>query len=256
MPGVFNNGGLMNTVNERNIYQRINEVRKEVGYLQKDKKVGESGGYMAITHDYVTESIRDHLIKHGIMLIPSVRDDYKTVLTGTQTSKGVPFIRVEASYSVWFVNIDRPEDKIAMIVYAHAIDQGDKAPGKALSYATKYAMLKAFNIATGEEEEERQTQRVEPEVPDIDEAFYSELKVAAQFGIEAYRNAWTKGTPAQRKSCAQFHDGLKKLAASNEPPKMPDDRFVTGPDSPPEGTKKKGPKADKEEMDDRAKGRS
>lgn len=35
------------------------------------------------------------------------------------------------------------------------MDNADKAPGKALSYAKKYAMLKLFEIETGENDESR-----------------------------------------------------------------------------------------------------
>jgi hypothetical protein len=38
---------------------------------------------------------------------------------------------------------------------SHALDNGDKAPGKAISYATKYALLKTFLLETGEDEESR-----------------------------------------------------------------------------------------------------
>ena len=45
-----------------NIYQRINEVRKAIGYVQKDKAVSTGGGsYKAVTHDepVVVEDRRD-----------------------------------------------------------------------------------------------------------------------------------------------------------------------------------------------------
>lgn len=35
------------------------------------------------------------------------------------------------------------------------MDEGDKAPGKGVSYATKNAMLKMFSIETGEDDEGR-----------------------------------------------------------------------------------------------------
>ena len=51
-----------------NIYQRINEVRKEVEYVQKDASVSAGGGgYKAVTHDMVTAVLRKSLVKHGIV---------------------------------------------------------------------------------------------------------------------------------------------------------------------------------------------
>jgi hypothetical protein len=58
-------------------------------------------------------------------------------------------------YIVHFVNIDDPKDTASVSINAHAADNGDKAPGKAASYATKYAMLKMFSLETGENDEQR-----------------------------------------------------------------------------------------------------
>ena len=139
-----------------NIYQRLNEVRKAVDYVQKDKRVGE-GGYLAVTHDAVTALTRAHFVKHGIIIAPSILTS-KVELTGTSTARGIPFIRFEARYRFDVVNADDPTDRFAVEIESHAIDQGDKAPGKALSYAKKYAVLKLLEIESGEEEEERQEQ--------------------------------------------------------------------------------------------------
>jgi hypothetical protein len=134
-----------------NIYQRLNEIRKEVAYLRKEKEVT---GYKVITHDQVTGEIRESLIKHGVMIVPRLVSS-KTVDTGTTTSKGIPIIRYEPWFELDFVNIDEPSEKVIVPIEAHALDQGDKAPGKAISYATKYAMLKLFSIESGEDEEDR-----------------------------------------------------------------------------------------------------
>ena len=45
-----------------NLYQRINEIRKKVDYIQKDKAVSTGGGsYKAVTHDAVTAILRQHM---------------------------------------------------------------------------------------------------------------------------------------------------------------------------------------------------
>jgi hypothetical protein len=144
-----------------NIYQRINEVRKDVAYIKKDKKVE---GYMAVTHDQVTAAIRASLIKHGIIIIPSLVKGV-TVNTGTQTKGGTPLVRYDGEYVVQFVNADQPEDCAQMCVSASAIDHGDKAPGKCISYATKTAQLKMLSLETGENEESR----IPAEVETVDE---------------------------------------------------------------------------------------
>lgn len=143
-----------------NIYQRINEVRKVVDYLQKDKKVE---GYMALTHDAVTAATREHFIAQGIVIVPRLlRSAVKD--TGTTTSKGTPFVRLEATYAFDFVNVDQPSDHFTVEIEAHALDHGDKAPGKVLSYAKKYAVVKVLDLESGEEEEGRAEQhKAKPE---------------------------------------------------------------------------------------------
>lgn len=141
-----------------NIYQRVNAVRKAVDYIKKDKRVE---NYTAVTHDAVTALTRNHFVEYGIVIIPTlVRSVVKE--TGTTTAKGTPFIRLEAVYRFDFVNADDPADKFSMEIEAHAMDHGDKAPGKALSYAKKSAVLKILEIESGDEEEDRPEQKPLP----------------------------------------------------------------------------------------------
>ncbi len=137
-----------------NIYQRINEIRKKVAYVQKDKK-GDGQGYMAVTHDAVTALLREQMVVQGVIVSPSLVEARTVQDTQMATGKGIPIIRYEATYDVAFVNCDEPTDRVVLKIEAHALDQGDKAPGKAISYATKYAMLKLFSIETGEDDEQR-----------------------------------------------------------------------------------------------------
>ncbi len=135
-----------------NIYQRINEVRKKAAYAKKDKEVS-GQGYRAVTHDAVTALLRNHLIEQGIVIVP--RLTASSVEKIGETKNGSPIIRYSGKYEVDFVNCDDPTDRVTVPGEAHANDHGDKAPGKATSYATKYAMLKLFSIETGEDDEAR-----------------------------------------------------------------------------------------------------
>ncbi len=59
------------------------------------------------------------------------------------------FMRIEVIYR--FVNVEKPEEYIDIITYGDGVDAQDKAPGKAMTYADKYALLKAYKIITGED---------------------------------------------------------------------------------------------------------
>ena len=134
-----------------NIQQRINEVKKKIEYIKKEKAVE---SYKAVTHDQVTAMVRDHLVEYGINIFP-VHVSSETIATGQFTKNNAPYVRNEVVYSFDFVNVDDPTDKYTATVAAHALDHGDKAPGKALSYAKKAVILKVFEIETGEDDESR-----------------------------------------------------------------------------------------------------
>lgn len=122
----------------KNIYQRIIDVMSELDYIQKGDKMV-NGQYRFVSHDQVTSAIHPFLVKHGICCIPTIE---KTEQLGTRT---------EVTLRVRFVNIDKPDDFVESIWLGFGIDNGDKGPGKAISYAYKYAILKTFCLETGDD---------------------------------------------------------------------------------------------------------
>ena len=141
-----------------NIFQRMNEVRKEVDYIKKDQAVE---GYKAVTHDQVTAELRPYFIKFGIVTVLK-QISGQTFDTGKATRAGVPYTRYEGMYELDFVNMDDPKDKVTACAGGFGEDYGDKGPGKAASYAVKTILLKSFNIETGESDESRQEQKPTP----------------------------------------------------------------------------------------------
>ena len=104
-----------------NIFQRINEVRKQIGYVQKDKSVSTGGGsYKAVTHDAVTGMVRAALIENGIVIVPSV-----VSAVFHQKEPEAKQRLYEATYQIDFVNVDDPADKITTQQNAHALDSGN-----------------------------------------------------------------------------------------------------------------------------------
>lgn len=113
---------------------------KEVSYVQKeDKKVNNQ--YRFVSHDAVVAKIRPALIEAGIVMVPTVKC---WVQNGDRT---------EATIAVDFVNADKPDDKVTIEAFGFGVDKQDKGPGKAVSYACKYAILKAFALETGDDPE-------------------------------------------------------------------------------------------------------
>jgi len=137
----------------RNIYQRVNAVMQEIKYIQKDAKVQ---GYLAVTHDKVTSVLRQPLVDNGIVVV--IQQEKGEILERRDKANGVNMLLYSGAYVINFVNIDDPKDSIPVRIEAHAADNGDKAPGKAASYATKHAMLKLFSLETGENDESREAE--------------------------------------------------------------------------------------------------
>jgi hypothetical protein len=196
-----------------NIYQRINEVRKAIGYIKKDKAVSTGGGsYKAATHDAVTGMVRAALIEHGVVIVPSV---LSAVFNAKEPDAKQRLY--EATYQIEFVNIDEPSDRIVTQQNAHALDNGDKAPGKAMSYATKYAILKLFNIETGEDEESRYQQ----EEFDLDGHVNYILSSSSMDDLkERYGAAYKIATDAKDKDAQRAlivaKDKVKKVLEENQ----------------------------------------
>ena len=72
-----------------------------------------------------------------------------------ETKSGMKKWRYSALFNCSLINADEPSDTYSAVIPAHAEDFGDKAPGKALSYAAKSFLLKAFSLETGESDESR-----------------------------------------------------------------------------------------------------
>ena len=123
--------------NTKNLWQRINAAQGEVDYLQKEKKEGMK--YTIVSHDKVTAAIRPVLVKNGVLYYP-IDIDYSQDGNRTQTK-----------LTVRFVNVDAPTEFFDVPSLGYGIDTSDKGPGKAISYAVKYALLKTLGLETGDD---------------------------------------------------------------------------------------------------------
>jgi len=155
-----------------NIYQRINAVMKDVSYVKKDAQVSGGGqNYSAVTHDQVVSMVRASMVKHGIVCYPEQIKGEMLIMR--DVSKDIKMHLYAGEYKIHFVGIDEG-DEVNVIVQAHANDNGDKAPGKCLTYAVKSAMLKIFNLESGVNDESREEER-ESKIKGITQEHLDEL---------------------------------------------------------------------------------
>ena len=129
----------------KNIYQRINAIMKDCDYIQKEKAQQGQG----VKYDTVIAMLRDLLIKHGVVTVMRQKSLERVGEVG-QNQKVY-----QGEYEMDLVNMDKPDEKVTHSTFAQGMDGGDKAPGKAHTYAAKLILTKAFNIETGIDEESR-----------------------------------------------------------------------------------------------------
>jgi hypothetical protein len=142
---------------KKNIFQRMSAVTMEISAVAKNLRVGEGrSSYKAVGEADVLAAVRPIEAKHGIYSYPFSRNilDQRTITTtktynGQTTEQQKLFIRVETVYR--FVNVDEPAEVVDVTSYGDGLDAADKAPGKAMTYSDKYALLKGYKIITGED---------------------------------------------------------------------------------------------------------
>lgn len=136
-----------------NIFQRMSAVTKEISTVAKNLSVdaGKSS-YKAVGEADVLAAVKPIEAKHGVYSYPYQREIVESgemVSTTKYGERKQLFLRVKTVYR--FVNVDEPNEYIDITTYGDGVDTQDKAPGKAMTYGDKYALLKAYKIQTGDD---------------------------------------------------------------------------------------------------------
>lgn len=134
----------------KNLYQKISLVMQDIQYLQKDDKVstGATGSYKAMSEEKVTQTVRESLIKHGLVILPVAQSHNRDELRDKEgVLKGYLSI-VDTQYKI--VDIDTGQFEL-LASSGTGADTQDKGVGKAMTYSYKYLLLRTFAIPTGED---------------------------------------------------------------------------------------------------------
>lgn len=174
-----------------NIFQRMLAATSEINRVAKNLKVDvtKTSSYKAVAEADVLESVKPVEEKHGIYSYPFARKIIKddvlistSTWDGKTTEKQSQFMRVETTYR--FVNIDNPTDFIDITTYGDGVDAQDKAPGKAMTYADKYALLKAYKIQTGDDPDTNPSGDMKRKPKVVEKPTTEQLKKAGDLGID------------------------------------------------------------------------
>lgn len=134
-------------------------VMKELPSVFKNKSVSAGGGrsYNALSYDALVAEMHDLMVQNGIrMSVSAVGDTKLEVVRGKHKDGYDTTAYLCAGH--WDVAFSVGSDREVVRSYGYALDSGDKADGKACTYATKSAILKFFFIESSEDEEARPTE--------------------------------------------------------------------------------------------------
>lgn len=188
-------------MNLKNLHQRLAEVMGKVTYIQKEKKQGMR--YSIVSHDAVTAKVRTPLLEAGIIYYP-IRCETQQI--GNRT---------EARMTIRFINIDDVSEFIDVETFGYGLDDQDKGPGKAMSYAVKYALLKTLGLETGDDPDlDQDTSYRDPSLEEI--ALFSagiatatsEAELSAL--LEQYRGSIEKATSVDAAKVAMVRQAFAK----------------------------------------------
>ena len=131
----------------------MQKITAEVSTVAKNLEVGfGSSKYKAVGEADILRAVKPIEEKYGVYSYPY---DREIVESGTMEREGRNgktiqlYLRVKTVYR--FVSVDDPASYLDIVSYGDGVDTQDKAPGKAMTYSDKYALMKAYKIQTGDD---------------------------------------------------------------------------------------------------------
>lgn len=148
-------GNTVKDISDMNLFEKLAAITAEIGTVEKTLTV-ENGkkSYSAVAEKTVLDAVKPAEKKYRVFSYPTSRRQTTRIvereyMTDGQVRKlNVVLAGIEVIYR--FVNMDRPDEFIDTIAFGAGMDTGDKAPGKAMTYADKYALMKMYKISTGD----------------------------------------------------------------------------------------------------------
>lgn len=189
-----------------NIFRKMLTATNEIQTVAKNLnvQVNNSSSYKAVSERDILDAVKPIEFKNGIYSYPLSRNIVETNILETESKYGVRkqlMIRLEVVYR--FLNVDNPEEYIDITSYADGIDSGDKATGKAMTYADKYALMKAYKISTGEDPDQNASEDLK--AVNSQKSQQKTKKVIDKWGNEVEK----RYTPASKEQLAYIADIYK-----------------------------------------------
>ena len=149
------------------IYEKMAKIRDEAGVVAKNLEISVSSTnrYKAVSERDVLDTIRPLMEKYRIYAYPIAREcdeRDRIISTFKDTTKSNFYFHYKNIMR--FVNLDNTSEYVDVVSYSTGIDSGDKADGKAMTYADKYAFMKAFMLSTGDDPDQEASKEYKPTI--------------------------------------------------------------------------------------------
>jgi len=140
-----------------NIYQKLAKIRRLTEALQKNKA---GYGYRYVTEDEILAKVTAGMKKYGVSLVPNIVPQTATVTpyhtTKTKVTKDgniyeehVNEFIVQADMTFRWINDENPSEFVVVPwILVGCQSDASQTYGSALTYSTRYFLLKYFNVAT------------------------------------------------------------------------------------------------------------
>lgn len=203
-------------IKKLNIYQKMSLATNKIQTVVKKLRVGEGtkGEYKAVGEADILNAVKPIEYELGIYSFPANRKILKEERVTFKNKYGDSenfVMKIETTYR--FVNIDKPDEYIDIITYGDGVDSQDKAPGKAMTYADKYALLKAYKIQTGDDPDKNKSGKLSEAEEKLKFMYMAKLKQLVTETDTDYEEllAYFKVTSNNEMSLKQLEDAIAIL---------------------------------------------
>lgn len=118
------------------------------------KKYIKQLGYSAMLFEHLVESIRPIMIRHNLRLSLTELDILSDTNYTTANNKTGRHVTLSCTFTVTYSGGDEPEVRHIQTI-GECMDLSDKACGKAITYATKYAYRQMFMLVYDDDDPDR-----------------------------------------------------------------------------------------------------
>ncbi len=193
----------------KKLAQKMILIAHDVQYIKKQGR-NQFHKYNYVTESDVVSALSCAMQKHKVFMFSSI---IERACQNYKTRGGKDAFLVTVKLEITFVDIESGE-QFSSVFFGDGSDSDDKAIYKAITGAQKYALMKTFLVATGDDPEQDRTPETmkeqqttssntsnqsSPEISKADrEELFEFMRGKARQGTDVFRRAWGALSMAQR----------------------------------------------------------